>query len=183
MSLISESGMFAHAPISKALIMATLIGSGMKVSGARTVPFVNRILFPFGFPRLLEVLCAVCLLFVFRQLERQMSSRKFVAYVAVSQAATEALQYSLARTTGYRYQSGPYGIIFSLLVLFHFEVPVLSKFPVFEYDVVSDKSFIYMAALQLSVYSGFRSASVSCIATFVGLLLTSRSVGGFASSG
>mmetsp|Transcript_23046 Transcript_23046/g.92245 ORF Transcript_23046/g.92245 Transcript_23046/m.92245 type:complete len:164 (-) Transcript_23046:88-579(-) len=163
--------------------MATAIGFGMKVSGASTVPFINSILSPFGFPRLLEVICAVFLLFVFRQLERQLSSRKFGAYIAIGQAATASLQYSLARATGYQSQSGPYGIIFSLLVLFYFEVPVLSKFPIFEYDVVSDKFFIYMAALQLSVYSGLRSASVSCIATFVGLLLTSRSLGGFASSG
>ncbi|KAJ8906359.1 hypothetical protein NDN08_002852 [Rhodosorus marinus] len=183
MSLVSRSGIFAHAPISQVLIIATIIGSGMKVSGTRPVPFINSIIFRFGFRGLLEALCAVCLLFVFRQLERQLSSRKFGAYIAISQAATAALQYSLARATGYRSQSGPYGIIFSLLVLFHFEVPVLSKFPVFEYDVVSDKSFIYMAALQLSVYSGLRSASASCIATFVGLLLTSRSLGGFASSG
>mmetsp|Transcript_23045 Transcript_23045/g.92244 ORF Transcript_23045/g.92244 Transcript_23045/m.92244 type:complete len:200 (-) Transcript_23045:174-773(-) len=122
MSLISESGMFAHAPISKALIMATAIGFGMKVSGASTVPFINSILSPFGFPRLLEVICAVFLLFVFRQLERQLSSRKFGAYIAIGQAATASLQYSLARATGYQSQSGPYGIIFSLLVLFYFEV-------------------------------------------------------------
>ncbi|KAH7557110.1 hypothetical protein JRO89_XS11G0048100 [Xanthoceras sorbifolium] len=52
--------------------------------------------------------------------------------------------------------SGPYGLIFASFVPFHFDIPVSTRFRVFGVRF-SDKSFIYLAGLQLFLSSWKRS--------------------------
>ncbi|KZV22473.1 Ubiquitin-associated (UBA) protein isoform 1 [Dorcoceras hygrometricum] len=52
--------------------------------------------------------------------------------------------------------SGPYGLIFSSFVPFYFDIPVSTRFRVFSLNF-SDKTFIYLAGLQLLLSSWKRS--------------------------
>ncbi|RZC82783.1 hypothetical protein C5167_045570 [Papaver somniferum] len=52
--------------------------------------------------------------------------------------------------------SGPYGLIFSSFVPFYFDIPVSTRFRIFGVSI-SDKSFIYLACLQLLFSSWKRS--------------------------
>lgn len=49
--------------------------------------------------------------------------------------------------------SGPYGLIFSSFVPFYFDIPVTARFHVFGFHF-SNKSFIYLAGVQVKTYSG-----------------------------
>ena len=48
--------------------------------------------------------------------------------------------------------SGPYGLIFSSFVPFFLDIPITSRFRIFGLNF-SDKSFIYLAGLQVSLLS------------------------------
>jgi hypothetical protein len=48
--------------------------------------------------------------------------------------------------------SGPYGLIFASFIPFFLDIPVTSRFRVFGVNF-SDKSFIYLAGLQVSCLS------------------------------
>jgi hypothetical protein len=51
---------------------------------------------------------------------------------------------------------GPYGLIFASFIPFFLDIPVTSRFRIFGVNF-SDKSFIYLAGLQLLLSSGKRS--------------------------
>ena len=48
--------------------------------------------------------------------------------------------------------SGPYGLIFASFVPFFLDIPITSRFRIFGLNF-SDKSFIYLAGLQVSLLS------------------------------
>lgn len=61
------------------------------------------------------------------------------------------LFYSFADATPNLLASGPYGLIFSSFIPFFFDIPVTTRFHVFSFRF-SDKSFIYLAGLQVKDY-------------------------------
>lgn len=57
--------------------------------------------------------------------------------------------------------SGPYGLLFASFVPFFFDIPVSTRFRVLGVRF-SDKSFIYLAGLQVKSYCFFNTSCYSC---------------------
>ncbi|KAL0926237.1 hypothetical protein M5K25_002451 [Dendrobium thyrsiflorum] len=123
----------------------------------------------FAFSSIPELIFGVYLLYYFRLFERQIGSNKYSVFVLFSLSASLlldvlALVFLKDRTTK-MLASGPYGLIFASFVPFLFDIPISSQIRVFGIPF-SDKSFIYMAGLQLFLSSWKRSL----VPTICGLL-------------
>ncbi|XP_076959953.1 rhomboid-like protein 20 [Bidens hawaiensis] len=114
----------------------------------------------FAFSSTPELMFGAYLLYYFRVFERQIGSNKYSVFVSFSIIVSSLLQIlaqaflndpALSRLT-----SGPYGLIFSSFVPFFFDIPVSTRFRVSSVSF-SDKSFVYIAGLQLLLSSWKRS--------------------------
>ncbi|XP_047947900.1 rhomboid-like protein 20 [Salvia hispanica] len=114
----------------------------------------------FGFSSTPELLFGIYLLYYFRVFERQIGSNKYTVFIIFSIAISVLLEVfallllkdpSLNILT-----SGPYSLIFSSFVPFFFDIPVSTRFHVLNLKF-SDKTFIYLAGLQLFLSSWKRS--------------------------
>ncbi|KAI3806601.1 hypothetical protein L1987_22510 [Smallanthus sonchifolius] len=114
----------------------------------------------FAFSSTPELMFGAYLLYYFRVFERQIGSNKYSVFVSFSIIVSSLLQLvaqaflndpALSMLT-----SGPYGLIFSSFVPFFFDIPVSTRFRVSSVSF-SDKSFIYLAGLQLLLSSWKRS--------------------------
>ncbi|KAL4558002.1 hypothetical protein LXL04_036198 [Taraxacum kok-saghyz] len=114
----------------------------------------------FTFSSTPELMFGAYLLYYFRVFERQIGSNKYSVFVSFSLIMSSLLQLfgqtffndpALSLLT-----SGPYGLIFSSFVPFYFDIPVSTRFRVSTLSF-SDKSFIYLAGLQLLFSSWKRS--------------------------
>ncbi|KAK6942161.1 Peptidase S54, rhomboid domain [Dillenia turbinata] len=114
----------------------------------------------FAFSSTPELMFGLYLLYYFRVFERQIGSNKYSVFIAFSLIVSlllEALALALLKDTSLNpLVSGPYGLIFSSFVPFFFDIPVSTRFSVFGFHF-SDKSFIYLAGLQLLFSSWKRS--------------------------
>ncbi|KQK10166.2 hypothetical protein BRADI_2g52800v3 [Brachypodium distachyon] len=108
-----------------------------------------------------------------RVFERQIGSNKYAVFIVFSTTVSVLLQIlalgylkdpSLAPLI-----SGPYGLIFASYVPFFFDIPISTKFCIFGLRL-SDKSFIYLAGLQLLFSSGRRSVIPGISGILAGLL-------------
>ncbi|OAY77468.1 Rhomboid-like protein 20 [Ananas comosus] len=110
----------------------------------------------FAFSSTPELLFGVYLLYYFRVFERQMGSNKYSVFVLFSLIVSslfEIIALMLFKDpTANVIASGPYGLIFSSFVPFYFDIPVTSRFRIFGLQF-GDKSFIYLAGLQVIVVS------------------------------
>uniref|UniRef100_A0A1D1ZIZ4 Ubiquitin-associated domain-containing protein 2 n=1 Tax=Anthurium amnicola TaxID=1678845 RepID=A0A1D1ZIZ4_9ARAE len=114
----------------------------------------------FGFSSTPELAFGLYLLYYFRVFERQIGSNKYSVFVLFSVVVSSLLEV-LALTflkdpTLNVLASGPFGVIFSSFVPFYFDIPVSSRFRIFGIQF-TDKSFIYLAGLQLLLSSWKRS--------------------------
>ncbi|KAJ7972118.1 ubiquitin-associated domain-containing protein 2 [Quillaja saponaria] len=100
------------------------------------------------------------LLYYFRVFERQIGSNKYSVFIFFSLVASvlfEVFAVAFLKDPGENLVTpGPYGLIFSSFVPFFFDIPVSTRFHVFGLHF-SDKSFIYLAGLQLLLSSWKRS--------------------------
>lgn len=107
-----------------------------------------------------ELIFGGYLLYYFRVFERQIGSNKYSVFVLFSVLVSSVLQLFgqafLNDPTLSVLASGPYGLIFSSFVPFYFDIPVSTRFRVSSLTF-SDKSFIYLAGLQLLLSSWKRS--------------------------
>ncbi|KAH9621647.1 hypothetical protein KSS87_003125 [Heliosperma pusillum] len=134
----------------------------------------------FAFMSTPELMFGLFLLYYFRVFERQIGSNKYSVFILFSFAVSvleesvilaflkeilpgQLSSYSLSKhisqdpkDPSYSITSGPYGLIFSSFVQFFFDIPVSTRFRVFGLSF-SDKSFIYLAGLQLLLSSWKRS--------------------------
>ncbi|XP_015866381.1 rhomboid-like protein 20 [Ziziphus jujuba] len=107
-----------------------------------------------------ELIFGLYLLYYFRVFERQIGSNKYSVFILFS--LTVALLFEvfalalLKDPAANLVTSGPYGLIFASFVPFFFDIPVSTRFRVFGVRF-SDKSFIYLAGLQLLLSSWKRS--------------------------
>ncbi|KAL3715690.1 hypothetical protein ACJRO7_007430 [Eucalyptus globulus] len=169
---VGPSG-FNNAPVSRAFIVAT---------GAFTVFFgirdrANKLgvsyqdifqkmqmwkLIPaiFAFSSTPELIFGLYLLYYFRIFERQIGSNKFLVFSLFSTIVSMVLQVLTLAVVNVPssnlVSSGPYAVIFALFVPFFFDIPVSTRFRVLGISF-SDKSFIYLAGLQLLLSSWKRS--------------------------
>ncbi|KAL5743668.1 hypothetical protein ACOSP7_026525 [Xanthoceras sorbifolium] len=114
----------------------------------------------FAFSSAPELMFGLYLLYYFRVFERQIGSNKysvFILFAVTCSLIFEVLMLALLKDpTMNLLTSGPYGLIFASFVPFHFDIPVSTRFRVFGVRF-SDKSFIYLAGLQLFLSSWKRS--------------------------
>ncbi|MQM16950.1 hypothetical protein Taro_049911, partial [Colocasia esculenta] len=146
----------------------------------------------FGFSSTPELIFGLYLLYYFRVFERQIGSNKYsVSYFP--QNFSSLMEYSLCIWVFILFSlivstllgvsalaflgdlapnvlaSGPYGVIFSSFVPFYFDIPVSSRFRIFGIRF-TDKSFIYLAGLQLLLSSWKRSLLPGICGVIAGLL-------------
>ncbi|XP_050245250.1 rhomboid-like protein 20 [Quercus robur] len=114
----------------------------------------------FAFSSTPELLFGLYLLYYFRVFERQIGSNKYSVFILFSIIASllfEVLALALLKDPAVNLvTSGPYGLIFASFVPFFLDIPVSTWFRVFGVRF-SDKSFIYLAGLQLLLSSWKRS--------------------------
>jgi len=127
----------------------------------------------FAFSSTPELIFGAALLYYFRVFERQIGSNKYAVFIVFSTMVSVLLQIL---ALGYLKDpsinpltSGPYGLIFASYVPFFFDIPVSMRFRIFGLSL-SDKSFVYLAGLQLLCSSGRRSVVPGVSGILAGLL-------------
>ncbi|KAJ9185004.1 hypothetical protein P3X46_004684 [Hevea brasiliensis] len=127
----------------------------------------------FSFSSTPELLFGLYLLYYFRVFERQIGSNKYSVFILFSIIVSllfEVLALGFLRDpTPNLVTTGPYGVIFASFVPFFFDIPVSTRFRVFGVHF-SDKSFIYLAGLQLLLSSWKRSVLPGMCGIFAGSL-------------
>ncbi|KAG0467400.1 hypothetical protein HPP92_018368 [Vanilla planifolia] len=116
----------------------------------------------FAFSSTPELIFGLLLLYYFRVFERQIGSNKHSVFMLFSLLASSSFQVLilafLKDPNFSRLASGPYGLIFASFIPFYFDIPVSSSFRIFGIRL-TDKSFIYLAGLQL-LFSSWKSSMV-----------------------
>ncbi|KAJ4978637.1 hypothetical protein NE237_009417 [Protea cynaroides] len=155
---------FHNAPVTKAFVVAcALFTVVVRIQGRSSTLGLSyedvfrkfhlwRLLSSvFAFSSTPELLFGLYLLYYFRVFERQIGSNKYSVFILFSTVVSLLFEGLLLFTLKDRSKvlaSGPYGLIFSSFVPFFFNIPVSTRFHIFGIHV-SDKSFIYLAGLQL----------------------------------
>ena len=162
------------APLSKALTIASvttsvLVQAAAKTARRRGVAVVEGFAHAVAFRHPGELLFGALLTYYFRLFERQMGTGKYGAYTLITFLLGMAVQGALATFVNRPSASGLYPLIFANMVAFFLEVPSLQRSTVLGINL-SDKVFIYIAALQLLLSSGQRSVAAGLAGTIAGLL-------------
>lgn len=116
----------------------------------------------FAFSSTPELMFGLYLLYYFRVFERQIGSNKYSVFILFSVIVSSLFEVFvialLKDPTLNVLTSGPYGLIFSSFIPFFFDIPVSTWFRVFGIRF-SDKSFVYLAGLQL-LFSAWKRSIV-----------------------
>ncbi|XP_044469021.1 rhomboid-like protein 20 [Mangifera indica] len=164
---------FSNAPVTRTFVIASAIftvffgiqGRFNKLGLSYEDIFKNfrlwkLIVSGFAFSSAPELMFGLYLLYYFRVFERQIGSNKYSVFILFSIMVSllfEVLALALLKDPATNLlTSGPYGLIFASFVPFFFDIPVSTRFHVFGVRF-SDKSFIYLAGLQLLLSSWKRS--------------------------
>ncbi|KAG5252685.1 ubiquitin-associated domain-containing protein [Salix suchowensis] len=164
---------FNNAPVTKTFVIASsifTIFSGIKGGPDklglsyqdifRNLRLWKLILSVFAFSSTPEMMFGLCLLYYFRVFERQIGSSKYLVFILFSVIVSllfEVFAVALLKDPSANLlTSGPYGLIFASFVPFYFDIPVSTQFHVYSVHF-SDKSFIYLAGVQLLLSSWKRS--------------------------
>lgn len=119
-----------------------------------------------------ELMFGLYLLYYFRVFERQIGSNKYSVFVMFSILTSllfEVLALVLLKDPTGSLASGPYGLIFASFVPFFLDIPVSSRFHIIGISL-TDKSFIYLAGLQLLLSSWRRSLVPGICGILAGIL-------------
>mmetsp|Transcript_6525 Transcript_6525/g.17492 ORF Transcript_6525/g.17492 Transcript_6525/m.17492 type:complete len:281 (-) Transcript_6525:349-1191(-) len=163
-------GGFGNAPVTKGLLIATA-GASILHQSARSgsvakhaVGAASRVLV-FRHPG--ELLLGVMLIYYFRSLERRAGSSKFACFVTFTTGLSLALQAVAAKYAHIPIvPTGPYGYIFASFAQYYFDYPSTSHF-MWKF---SNKTFFYMAGLQLLTSGGLPTVLLGASGLFAGLL-------------
>lgn len=163
---------FNNAPVTRAVIIASALftvffglqGRSHKLGFSYLDIFQKPQLWKivvstYAFTSTPEMMFGLYLLYYFRVFERQIGSNKYTVFILFSLIVSFflcSLTLALLKDPSTLITSGPYGLIFSSFVPFFFDIPVSTRFRVFGFHF-SDKSFIYLAGLQLLLSSWKRS--------------------------
>jgi membrane associated rhomboid family serine protease len=128
------------------------------------------------FTSVAQTMVGLSLLYVCRQFERQLGSRKFGAFTFLSFTLSALLAVAMASATkamDYHYSpsSGPYTFIFSLLVLYYTYVPKLqpSKYVLLGLPL-SEKTWTYVFGAQLFFNERENSVGPSILGILIGMI-------------
>ena len=130
----------------------------------------------FIFANIAQTFVGLSMMYVCRQFERQLGSRKFGAFTFLSFFLSMVMTLSMGAFTQsmdieYSPSPGPYTYIFSLLVLFYAYVPksAPSKYVILGLPL-SDKTWTYIFGAQLFFNDMEKSAGPSIIGILIGML-------------
>lgn len=160
--------------MTKGLLVAS-VSSSIVVQAAsraarRRIPYlVEAFTHAFVFRNPGELMVGTLLAYYFRLFERQMGTGNFGAYTFVTCGIAYAIQAALASFLNRPSAGGLYPLIFSNLVTFLLEVPPLHKFSFFGVTM-SDKVFVYLAALQLLFSASQQSLAAGLSGMLAGML-------------
>ncbi|CAA7060515.1 unnamed protein product [Microthlaspi erraticum] len=164
---------FHNAPVTKAFVITSALftvffgirGRSSKLGLSYQDIFEKfriwkLIMSTFAFSSTPELMFGLYLLYYFRVFERQIGSNKYSVFILFSGTVSLLLEVFLLSflkdTTANLLTSGPYGLIFASFIPFYLDIPVSTRFRVFGVSF-SDKSFIYLAGVQLLLSSWKRS--------------------------
>ncbi|CAK7340249.1 unnamed protein product [Dovyalis caffra] len=164
---------FNNAPITKTFVIASAIftvflgikgGSnklGLSYQDIFRNPRLWKLIFSvFAFSSTPEMMFGLYLLYYFRVFERQIGSNKYSVFILFSVMVSllfEVFAVALLKDPSANLlTSGPYGLIFASFIPFYFDIPISTRFRIFGVHF-SDKSFIYLAGVQLLLSSWKRS--------------------------
>ncbi|EFH58017.1 ubiquitin-associated /TS-N domain-containing protein [Arabidopsis lyrata subsp. lyrata] len=164
---------FNNAPVTKAFVIATAlftvffgIRGGSSKLGLSYQDIFEKfriwklIISAFAFSSTTELFSGLYLLYFFRVFERQIGSNKYSVFILFSGFVSlilETILLSLTKDpTANLLTSGPYALVFASFVPFFLDIPVTKRFGVLGVHF-SDKSFIYLAGVQLLLSSWKRS--------------------------
>eukprot|EP00188_Purpureofilum_apyrenoidigerum_P003727 Plantae.Rhodophyta-Purpureofilum_apyrenoidigerum.ctg3970.p1 GENE.Plantae.Rhodophyta-Purpureofilum_apyrenoidigerum.ctg3970~~Plantae.Rhodophyta-Purpureofilum_apyrenoidigerum.ctg3970.p1 ORF type:complete len:184 (-),score=17.18 Plantae.Rhodophyta-Purpureofilum_apyrenoidigerum.ctg3970:222-773(-) len=172
---------FANAPVTQAMITGTFLASLAYMLEMRLAPFIETIFIPFAFQHPLELANGLFLLYHFRQFERQIGSTNFGIYVTTAFLMSEGLYLALVKARpDANLATGPYGVIFALLTYYFIETPVTLRYNFFGLQL-TNKTCFYALSLPLILFGGSGAFAAATAGVFTGLLLLSRSIGGYSS--
>ncbi|KAL2534956.1 Ubiquitin-associated (UBA) protein [Abeliophyllum distichum] len=181
---------FNNAPVTRAIVIASTLftvlfgirGRSSKLSWSyqdifKKLQLWKLIVSVFAFSSTPELVFGIYLLYFFRVFERQIGSNKYSVFIFFSVIASlllEVLALKLLKDPSLKIlTSGPYGLIFSSFVPFYFDIPVSARFRVLGLQF-SNKTFIYLAGLQLLLSSWKRSMLPGICGVLVGFLYHSN---------
>lgn len=159
---------FNNAPLTRAITIACALstvffgiqGRSNKLGLSFQKPRLWKIIVSmFAFTSTLELMFGLYLLYYFRVFERQIGSNKYSVFILFSVTVSyllEILTLAFLKDPSAVITSGPYGLVFASFVPFFFDIPVSTRFRVLGVHF-SDKTFIYLAGLQLLLSSWKRS--------------------------
>ncbi|VVB02922.1 unnamed protein product [Arabis nemorensis] len=164
---------FNNAPVTKAFVIATglftvffgIRGGSSKLGLSYQDIFEKLRIWKlikstFAFSSTPELFFGLYLMYYFRVFERQIGSNKhsvFILFSGFVSLILQAILLSLFKDpTANLLTSGPYALIFASFVPFYLDIPVSKRFHVLGVHF-SDKSFIYLAGVQLLLSSWRRS--------------------------
>ncbi|XP_048127107.1 rhomboid-like protein 20 isoform X2 [Rhodamnia argentea] len=163
---------FNNAPVTRSFVVASAIftvfsgiqGRSHKLGLSyqdvyQKVNFWKIVESAFAFSSTPELMFGLYMLYYFRVFERQIGSNKysvFIVFSSITSILCEVLALALLKDTSLKFTPGPYGLIFASFIPFYLDIPVSTKIRVFGVQF-SDKSFIYLAGLQLLLSSWRRS--------------------------
>ncbi|KAL2464586.1 Ubiquitin-associated (UBA) protein [Forsythia ovata] len=181
---------FNNAPVTRTIVIASTLftvlfgirGRSSQLSWSyqdifKKLQIWKLIVSVFAFSSTPELVFGIYLLYFFRVFERQIGSNKYSVFIFFSVIASlllEVLALKLLKDPSLKIlTSGPYGLIFSSFVPFYFDIPVSARFRVLGLQF-SNKTFIYLAGLQLLLSSWKRSMLPGICGVLVGFLYHSN---------
>ncbi|XP_027174497.1 rhomboid-like protein 20 isoform X1 [Coffea eugenioides] len=164
---------FTNAPVTRILVIACVLftiifgiqGRSNKLGWSyedifKKFQIWKLILSIFAFASTPELIFGTYLLYYFRIFERQIGSNKYSVFILFSTIVSlllEVIAMKIVKDSSLKaLTSGPYGLIFASFVPFYLDIPVSTRYRVFSLHF-SDKTFIYVAGLQLLFSSWKRS--------------------------
>lgn len=157
------------APVSKAVcILLISIALFAKISwkiGRRRSTVLRGMLHVMPFQNMGETILAALLMYQFRGLERRMGSRTYGAFMLYSSIVGYALQHGILKYMHWQSATGLYPFIFANIVGYYLDIPTQSPFSGMGIPL-SEKSFIYLLAIQLM----FAISGKSFVAAMSGIL-------------
>eukprot|EP00250_Pteridium_aquilinum_P022918 c25908_g1_i1 orf=517-1401(-) len=164
---------FNNAPVSKVVVIAcgiasVLVGTqgGSKACSLSYQALVKKLQFwrvltsSCIFSSTPELIFGLYLVYFFRVFERQIGSNKYAVFLMFSTIITTILNVVFVLVakdpSPVGLSTGPYGLVFASFVQFYFDIPTSARFRLFGAQF-SDKSFVYLAGLQLLLSAWKRS--------------------------
>ncbi|KAL9232638.1 hypothetical protein vseg_007724 [Gypsophila vaccaria] len=176
---------FNNAPVSKAVVIFCALFTvffgfqgrshklGLSYQDVFQKPKIWKIIVSiYAFMSTPELTFGLFLLYYFRVFERQIGSNKYSVFILFSFVVSfilESVILTLLKDPSFSIVSGPYSLIFSSFVPFFFDIPVSTRFRVFGFHF-SNKSFIYLAGLQLLLSSWKKSIVPGICGVIAGFL-------------